>query len=157
MEETEHFPLSDRMEIHFVDLSKITGKKPVNEMGELERLAAYIKFAGDKSKESYLESLLAAGGETLAMVERLFKELTEDKLAYEKRERQLKGTLDRNTALYAAGLEGEKRGEARGKIEGEKKLNTLYSFLIKDGRFDDMKKAVEDEVFREQLYKEFNI
>lgn len=149
----EHFLLSDRVEIHFVDLSKIDDKKPVEEIGELESLAAYIKYAGAEDKETYLESLLAAGGDTIAMVEGLFKELTEDQIAYEQREREFKGMLDRNTAIYA----GEQRGRIAGKEEGEQRLNALNIALIEADRFDDLKKALTDAEFRKELYREFGL
>lgn len=153
LEETEHFQLSDRMEIHFVDLSKIDGKKAVEEMEPLERLATYIKYAGKKDKETYLHTLLDAGEETITMVEGLFKELTEDKKAYERRERELKGTLDRNTAIYAAKLEGKLEGQQI----AEARYNALISRLLQENRLKDLQKATDNKEFREELYREFNL
>ena len=44
-----------------------------------------------------------------------------------------------------------------GREEGISSLNTLYELLLKDNRLDDLKRAVNDEEFRESLFKEYNI
>ena len=58
---------------------------------------------------------------------------------------------------YEKGLE---EGEAKGKAEGQAKLNMyvlLSDKLIKANRFEDLKHANEDETYRDMLYKEFGI
>ena len=37
--------LSDRLEFHFLELGKVDGQKPVEELTDVERLAAYLKYA----------------------------------------------------------------------------------------------------------------
>ena len=90
MEEEEHFKLSEIAEIHFVELEKVDANKPVEEMNPLERLAAYMLYAGDQTREKYVEDLIEQGGEAVTMAEILFKELTEDQIAFEMREQQIK-------------------------------------------------------------------
>ena len=90
MENEEHFRLSDAAEIHFVELEKVDTRKPIDEMEPLESLAAYMLFAGDQTQEMYVQDLIDRGGEAVIMAERLFKELTEDQIAFEMREQQIK-------------------------------------------------------------------
>ena len=54
-------------------------------------------------------------------------------------------------------LEAEKRGEIRGKIEGEEVTARLYVKLIEDGRYEDAKKAESDPEFRLQLFEEYGL
>ena len=44
-----------------------------------------------------------------------------------------------------------------GSKEGERRINTLYEKLLKAQRMDDMKRAVEDEAYRETLLKEYDL
>lgn len=43
----------------------------------------------------------------------------------------------------------EERNE--GRIEGETRINTLYSILIESNRMDDLKRATKDKDFQMQL------
>ena len=52
---------------------------------------------------------------------------------------------------------GEKRGEKKGIKKGENRLGLLMKILLDDKRYADAKRASEDEKYREQLYKEFEI
>jgi len=90
LESEEHFRLSETAEIHFVELEKVDVHKSIEEMDPLERLAAYMLFAGDRTQEMYVQDLIERGGEAVTMAERLFKELTEDQIAFEMREQQIK-------------------------------------------------------------------
>ena len=49
--------------------------------------------------------------------------------------------------------EGIRIGEER----GEKRLNDLNECLVKDGRIDDLKRAIVDEIYREKLYEEYHL
>lgn len=103
--------LSDRLELHFLELSKVPLDKPVEQLEPVEKLAAYFKYASDKTKEDYVQSLIQYGGEAIRMTERLFRDLTEDEIAYERRERKLKFEFDHNTELVLARKEGLEKGE----------------------------------------------
>ena len=43
----------------------------------------------------------------------------------------------------------------KGKEEGMKLLNDLYSFLAKEGRTNDILRAVQDSEYRDKLLREF--
>lgn len=47
--------------------------------------------------------------------------------------------------------------EERGEKRAEKRLNGLYTFLISEERYDDLKKAMVNEEFRKELYKEIQL
>lgn len=53
--------------------------------------------------------------------------------------------------------EGKAEGIARGKAEGEWMMGKLISFLLNQGRTEDLSRAAEDPEFRAQLYREFQI
>lgn len=52
---------------------------------------------------------------------------------------------------------GEKKGEKKGIKKGENRLGMLMKILLDNKRYADAKRASEDETYREQLYKEFEI
>ena len=49
------------------------------------------------------------------------------------------------------------KGKAEGEIEGKNQMALLVKKLLDQGRIDDVKRASEDEVYRDQLIKEFGI
>ncbi|MBB5263156.1 MarR-like DNA-binding transcriptional regulator SgrR of sgrS sRNA [Catenibacillus scindens] len=55
----------------------------------------------------------------------------------------------RDEGLKIGRLEGEKRGE-------EQSL-ALVNALMSQGRYEDLKRCLEDEVFRKELMKEFGL
>lgn len=72
--------LSDRLELHFLELGKILPNTPVEHLDPVEKLAAYLKFAGDETKEDYIQNLIQSGGDAIKMTEQLFRALTEDEM-----------------------------------------------------------------------------
>lgn len=55
-------------------------------------------------------------------------------------------------------LELLKQEERRkGEIKGEAKIGKLVSALLKENRYSDIEKVSSDEIYREKLYKEFNM
>ena len=57
--------LSDRLEFHFLELGKVDGHKPVEELTEVERLAAYLKYANVEEKQDYVQKILDSEGITM--------------------------------------------------------------------------------------------
>lgn len=53
--------------------------------------------------------------------------------------------------------EGRAEGKAEGKAEGENRFAKLVQILMDNGRDDDLRKAVSDQKYREQLYMEVNL
>lgn len=56
---------------------------------------------------------------------------------------------------------GMRKGEERGRIEGEKlgasRLGMLIKIFLKGKRYADAEKAAEDAEYREQFYKEYKL
>ena len=63
---------------------------------------------------------------------------------------------DRQNALNKATEKGIEIGEKRGINIGIDQINDLYSWLYSNGREEDVKKALTDPVFREELLKKYN-
>ena len=59
-------------------------------------------------------------------------------------------------AVAEAIAEAEPKAEARGEIKGENRINALYSWLFKNNRIEDVKKATADSEYRSKLLKEFD-
>ena len=51
----------------------------------------------------------------------------------------------------------EKRGFAKGKAEGIAKMSLLFKSLFNQNRIEDVKRASEDETYRDKLMKELVI
>ena len=51
----------------------------------------------------------------------------------------------------------EKRGFAKGKAEGIAKMSLLFKSLFNQNRIEDVKRASEDEAYRDKLMKELVI
>ena len=76
------------------------------------------------------------------------------RLEYEARQ---KAILDYNSQMSSSREEGIQIGEARGEKRGEARHKALCDHLLKDGRIEDLKKAVSDESYTEKLYKEYGL
>ena len=76
------------------------------------------------------------------------------RLEYEARQ---KAILDYNSQMSSSREEGIQIGEARGMKKGESRLNRLHEMLLKDGRIEDLRKAVSDEAYTEKFYREYNL
>ena len=76
------------------------------------------------------------------------------RLEYETR---LKYKRDKYAQLHYATRIGREEGERIGREEGAKQINELHKRLIELGRIDDLKRAVEDSDYQEQLLKEMKI
>ena len=109
--------LCDRLELHFLELSKIDDQKPVHALTEIERLGAYLKFANIENRQDYVKQILTM--EDIDMTENAYRKVTEDELEYERREARFKYQLQRNTELSVARNEGEAIGLKKGRTEGE--------------------------------------
>ncbi len=52
---------------------------------------------------------------------------------------------------------GEKRGIAIGEERGRNEANSLVAILLEENRIDDLKRAVHDEEYQQQLMIEYGI
>ena len=111
--------LCDRLELHFLELSKIDDQKPVHALTEIERLGAYLKFANIENRQDYVKQILTM--EDIDMTENAYRKVTEDELEYERRESRFRYQLQRNTELSVAREEGLEQGRSEGEAIGLEK------------------------------------
>ena len=52
---------------------------------------------------------------------------------------------------------GLKEGLEQGINQGEEKLNSLYVFLMNDGKLEEMKRVMHDKAYRQELYKVYGL
>lgn len=82
----------------------------------------------------------------------------EKRLEYEARQ---KAIWDHNQMMLEAeerGIQrGREEGEARGEKRGIERVNKLYSFLIKEKRFEDLERSANDGDFQKQLMEQYGI
>ena len=107
--------LSDRLEFHFLELGKVDGDKPVEKLTEIERLAAYLKYANDEDRQDYVQEIISSEG--LTMTENAYRKVTQDEIEYERMESRLKYQLQYNTDMSLAREEGEVAGRREMKLE----------------------------------------
>ena len=69
--------LCDRLEFHFLELSKVDPSKAIAEMTPIERLAVYLRYADD---ESYKDSIqeICESEEGIIMAENLYRKATKE-------------------------------------------------------------------------------
>lgn len=87
------------------------------------------------------------------LIKELHMKVTEVKQSKEL-EAEYMTLLQRDRENIEKGIE---QGIEQGLEQGEKKMALLTKHLVKAGRFQDLERAAEDEVFRKQLFQEFGI
>ena len=135
--------LSDKLEFHFIELSKVSDEKPIEFLSEIEMLAAYIKYASDEDKQSYIEKILSA--EDITMTENVYRKLTQDEIEYERMEARMKYRLQYNTDVSQARKEGEASGRAAAVLEMAKAMKRNGEALDKISSYTGLSaKEIED-------------
>lgn len=67
-------------------------------------------------------------------------------------DRQLE--LERADAREEGREEGRKEGREEGREESREKINRLNQLLVAEGRFEDLKKSLEDNEYQDKLLRE---
>jgi len=146
-EDTRNFVYTDKMEFHLIELPKL----PKELKADCSDLELWAKFINSERKEDFV--MLAQKNQYIESAYERLQAISQDmekRLEYEARE---KAILDHNQMI----LEAEEEGEARGKKLGEARVSKLITFLIENGRFEDLKRSATDSDFRERLMKEYGI
>ena len=76
------------------------------------------------------------------------------RLEQEAREKAIR---DYNESILEVEERGEKRGEEREEKRAEERMKRLQTALLRDGRFDDLKRSIEDRNFERQLMEDYGI
>lgn len=112
-EEKHHLPLTDKLEIHFLELGKVPDVEP-SQMTPLERFCAYLKYAGDEERKDYVTKLLETGEEAISMSDRVYKDVTDDEVLEVLLWHEQMAEWDRNTDLHCAEQQGLEKGLKQG-------------------------------------------
>ena len=160
-EQKEHTQLTDMTQIHFLELGKVDIEKPVGEMSRYERLAVFLKYGDDETKQELIEELLRYETEVLPLMRGMLEEISGDKQMRYLEEEHQEYIRMMNTMKYEGWEEGQKEGREEGRAEGREegidRMNQLTKRLLGAGRLDDLAKAVEDSKYRDKLFKEIGL
>ena len=153
---------TDLMEIYVLELKKLPPEHKDEPL-----IVKWMRFLAAERKEDFEK--MAEEDTYINEAYEVLQKLSADerkRLEYEARQ---KAILDYNSQMSSSREEGiqigeargEKRGiqigEVRGIKKGESRLNKLYGSLLKDGRIEDLQKAISDESYMEKLYKEYGL
>lgn len=137
---------SDQIELYVIELNKL---KLVPE-GERDSLYYWARLFQAASWEEC--AMIAEKEPDVRAAVVKMREFTEDERLREEYLLEEKIERDRRAALNTA----FRRGKEEGKSQGEERVLKLNRKLMAEKRYDDLEKATEDEVYRENLYREFN-
>lgn len=116
-EDTYGYPLTDKLEIHFLELGKLQEAEP-SLMSPLEQFCTYLKYAGDEQKEDYITKLLETDEEAIYMSDRVYKNVTDDEVLEILLWHEEMAKHDRTTERDAARREGMEQGIEQGMEQG---------------------------------------
>lgn len=146
-EDTRDFLYTDKMEFQLIELPKL----PKEFREGCSDIELWAKFINAEKKEEF--DMLAQKDPYIESAYEHLQVISQDKekrLEYEAREKAIR---DHKQMMF----EAEQRGRAQGIDEGEERINKLYSFLIKEKRFEDLDRATGDKDFRRQLMEQYVI
>ena len=141
---------TDLMEIYVLELKKLPPEQKDEPL-----VVKWMRFLSAERREDFEK--MAEEDTYINEAYEVLQKLSADerkRLEYEARQ---KAILDYNSQMSSSREEGirigEARGEERGIKKGENRLNDLNECLVRDGRIDDLKKAIIDKAYREKMYK----
>lgn len=137
-------------------ISEIQILNPINYRDSLspsEQLAVYLKYRGDARYDDCIQKLITTGGDRFQMVEKVFREITDDDRIREMYWRKEIYDHDQATLRFIA----EEEGLEKGLEQGEARMSALILKLSPLKRGEDIVRAASDSEFRQQLFEEFNI
>ena len=137
---------TDLLEIYVVELKKIPPEQKKEPL-----IIKWMRFLAAESREEFEK--MAGEDNYINEAYEVLQKLSADerkRLEYEARQ---KAILDYNSQMSSSREEGIRIGEER----GEARHNALCDRLLNDGRIEDLRKAVSDEVYTEKLYKEYGL
>ena len=148
---------------------KVIDPKNLEEMehftSNFREVMQFIKYSEDAEKLERLVKANAAFATVDRKAVRVMEEMTGMKIEKEARGEKVnvcKGILGIEEKGRAAGREeGREEGRAEGRAEGVsagiQREQKLTRSLLRDNRLDDLKRALDDPVFRQKLCEEYGI
>lgn len=141
---------TDLMEIYVLELKKLPP-----EQADESLVIKWMRFLSAEKKEDFEK--MAEEDTYINEAYEVLQKLSADerkRLEYEARQ---KAIMDYNSQMSSSFNKGMQIGEKRGEKRGEARYKSLCDHLLKDGRIEDLKKAVSDETYTEKLYKEYGL
>lgn len=149
--------LSDRQEYHFIELPKFYSHETHDKTNPLHRWLIYFNQNVEKEE---LEELMSMDQAIKTAEEKVKKILSseEQRRYYEAIEDARRNMVSSMRYNREKGKEeGIKEGKKEGKKEGEIRTIELMKLLLQENRKNDMQQALQDDKFREALFKEYNL
>lgn len=145
--------LTDKQEIHFIELKKFYNEDNWDINNPLHRWLKYFDRNIDKEE---LKELIRMDGAIAKAEERTKKVASsEQELRYYEALEDARRNMISSHRYHKE--QGYKEGEAKGKAEGEDRLAELINKLMKDNRMDELQQILDIPNLREQYYNEYNI
>ena len=139
---TTKLKYTDLMEIYVLELKKLPPEQKDEPL-----VVKWMRFLSAERREDFEK--MAEEDTYINEAYEVLQKLSADerkRLEYEARQ---KAILDYNSQMSSSREEGIQIGEAR--------VNRLHDMLLKDGRIEDLRKAVSDEGYMQKLYKEYGL
>lgn len=140
--------------------------KKLDDVPQSEQNTPLYRWARLIAAKDWKEVCEVANGDTYLEAARdVMDKINQDRVErylYLRREMAYTDEISRMETAEKMGLEqgmekGMKEGMKEGIKEGIQRVNNLNIRLIQENRFEDLEKAAKDEVYREQLFKEFDL
>ena len=146
------YEFTGKIALHVLDLSCL------KQVPEEERNSALYYWACVFKAKTWKEVLaMTEQSESIKKAVVTLRELSEDekiRLQCEARERY---QMDWQSSMRTSREKGREEGRKEGRESGRKEMIELMNRLIKSGRQEDMKRAIEDEEYMERLMKELKL
>ena len=147
---------SGKFLFHVIELKKL------DDVPQSEQNTPLYRWARLIAAKDWKEVCEVANGDTYLEAARdVMDKINQDRVErylYLRREMAYTDEISRMETAEKMGLEqGMEKGMKEGIKEGIQRVNNLNIRLIQENRFEDLEKAAKDEVYREQLFKEFDL
>ena len=111
-----------------------------------------------KVSSSILELIRILGSNKASKLEKLQALRNNDIIVDDNIEKEVGYMCNWGEYMWQGGLkEGLEQGLEQGINQGEEKLNSLYVFLMNDGKLEEMKRVMHDKAYRQELYKVYGL
>ena len=144
-------------QIHMIEVRKLKDTSMFKT--DVRQVFDFLRFSKDKKK---LKELMATDKRYAYLNEDVYNILEAYDGVFNIKEKYKKGgKVDMCQGLKDwiedERMEGFSQGRLAGKAEGENRFIRLTEKLLKDGRMEDLLRAMKDKEYREQLYSDYRI
>ena len=153
--------LSDKQEIHFIELKRFYREKKWDIKNPLHR---WLRYFDRNLEEDELEELIRMDGAIAKAEERTKRVSASEKELryYEALEDARRNMISSHSYYREQGFkDGEARGKVEGKVEGKAeegiRFAELVNRLMQDNQMEELQQILNNPELREEYYKEYNL